>query len=53
MLARRRQVDTLSTRLSSLARLHKTLVGNQQHSLASLDTLRAQLSDLANYRPYK
>lgn len=46
MLARRCQVDNLSTRLSSLARLHKTLVGNQTHTLAVLDTLRTHLAGL-------
>lgn len=46
VLARRCQVDNLSTRLSSLARLHKTLVGNQTHTLAVLDTLRTHLAGL-------
>ena len=41
--ARRGQVDTISTRLSSLARLHKTLVSNHGHTRDSLDTLRQQL----------
>ena len=45
--ARRGQVDTMSTRLSSLARLHKTLVGNHGHAAASLDTLRAQLAAIS------
>ena len=36
-------MDTISTRLSSLARLHKTLVGNHGHTAASLDSLRTQL----------
>ena len=53
MLARRCQVDNLSTRLSSLARLHKTLVGNQGHTLAILETLRSQLGALATYNPVK
>ena len=43
VVARRGQVDNLSTRLSSLARLHKTLVGNHSHTAASLETLRSQL----------
>merc|ERR1711971_545672 len=47
VLARRCQVDNLSTRLSSLARLHKTLVSNQGHTLAILETLRSQLGTLA------
>ena len=51
VLARRCQVDNLSTRLSSLARLHKTLVGNQGHTLAILETLRSQLGALSNYTP--
>ena len=51
VLARRCQVDNLSTRLSSLARLHKTLVGNQGHTLAILETLRSQLGVLSNYTP--
>lgn len=53
VLARRCSVDNLSTRLSSLARLHKTLVGNQTHTLTILETLRGQLSSLANYQPVK
>ena len=51
VLARRCQVDNLSTRLSSLARLHKTLVGNQGHTLAILETLRSQVGALSNYTP--
>ena len=43
VVARRGQVDNLSTRLSSLARLHKTLVGNHAHTAASLETVRSQL----------
>ena len=46
---RRGQVDNMSTRLSSLARLHKTLVGNHGHSAASLDTLRAQLVAISKF----
>ena len=47
VVSRRGQVDTMSTRLSSLARLHKTLVGNHGHAAASLDTLRAQLAAIS------
>ena len=43
---RRGQVDTLSTRLSSLARLHQTLVSNHQHAATSLASLRATLQRL-------
>ena len=46
---RRGQVDTISTRLSSLARLHKTLVGNQAHTQASLETLRTQLVAISKF----
>ena len=42
-MTKRGQVDNLSTRLSSLARLHKTLVGNHSHTASSLDSLRSQL----------
>ena len=47
VVSRRGQVDTMSTRLSSLARLHKTLVGNHGHAAASIDTLRAQLAAIS------
>ena len=43
VVAKRGQVDNLSTRLSSLARLHKTLVGNHSHTANSLETVRSQL----------
>ena len=46
---RRGQVDTISTRLSSLARLHKTLVGNQAHTQGSLETLRTQLVAISKF----
>ena len=53
VLAKRCQVNNLSTRLSSLARLHKTLVGNHSHTLATLETLRVQLKELGSYRGVK
>lgn len=43
IVTRRGQVDNLSTRLSSLARLHKTLVGNHAHTQQTLEGLRSQL----------
>jgi len=43
IVTRRGQVDNLSTRLSSLARLHKTLVGNHAHTQQTLEGLRNQL----------
>merc|ERR1711892_156053 len=43
IVTRRGQVDNLSTRLSSLARLHKALVGNHAHTQQTLEGLRSQL----------
>ena len=45
-ITKRSQVDNLSTRLSSLARLHKTLVGNHSHSLTVLSSLKTSLVGL-------
>ena len=45
--ARRGQVDNMSTRLSSLARLHKTLVSNHGHTSQALEQLRSQLVSLS------
>lgn len=49
IVTRRGQVDNLSTRLSSLARLHKTLVGNHAHTQQTLEGLRSQLVAISKF----